>query len=626
MALRKRRVLDCPPVAAYIGWDALPLVARGKRPLIAGPVFTREAATTPRTWRLYFLRALYVLALFGLVATAWLILFGSQPVRTLGDLARFGAAAFALLAPVQAAVAAAFSALLAAAAVAQEKDRRTFELLLLTRLNNSELVLGRLLASLLSVLMLIVAALPLLLLLVLLGGVSHAQAGRVFGVTATTALVAGSLGSTIALWREKTFQSLAMTALALVLWLLAGEAVGRGVFGAELGGAPAAEWATAISPLRAILAAARPLSSGPLLPEVPAAGDAVRVFMILAAAAAVLLNLLAIALVRVWNPSQEARASADDESPEPGDAAAPRDIHAAPGRLREVWDNPILWREVCTWAYGKKVVLVRVAYAAVFAACAAATIAALGSDDPRAYGSALSSAAQPLVPLAALGLVLINALAVTSITNERDAGALDLLLVTDLSPKEIIFGKLGGILYNAKEMILLPAALCLACWWYGAVSTENLVFLLLGQATLIAFVALLGIHSGMTYANSRTAVAVSLGTLLFLMLGIAVCMRMMVAFQASFSNQLLAFFAFMFGGGVGLYCALGMRNPSVAIAWASMLSPFVTFYAITSFIDGKYGAAALVTVAMYGFATAALLIPAIYEFDVATGRTAAKDA
>src|SRR4051794_32704321 len=68
--------------------------------LFVGPVFTREAAATPRNWRLYFLRALYVAALFLLVATAWLILFGSQPVRTLADLSRFGAAAFALVAPV----------------------------------------------------------------------------------------------------------------------------------------------------------------------------------------------------------------------------------------------------------------------------------------------------------------------------------------------------------------------------------------------------------------------------------------------------------------------------------------------------------------------------------------------
>jgi ABC-type transport system involved in multi-copper enzyme maturation permease subunit len=210
--------------------------------LLVGPVFTREAAATPRNWRLYFLRALYVGALFALAATAWLILFGSQPVRTLADLARFGAAAFALITPVQLAIAVAFSALLSAAAVAQEKDRRTFELLLLTRMSNSELVLGKLLASMLVVLVLVFAALPLLMLLVLLGGVSHGQVARVMGVTLAAALAAGTLGSTIALWREKTFQSIAMSALVLVSWLLLGEAIAVGAIDRFIGAGQSTYW------------------------------------------------------------------------------------------------------------------------------------------------------------------------------------------------------------------------------------------------------------------------------------------------------------------------------------------------------------------------------------------------
>jgi ABC-type transport system involved in multi-copper enzyme maturation permease subunit len=596
--------------------------------LIVGPVFTREAAVTPRNWRLYFIRALYVAALFALVATAWLILSGAQQLRTRGELARFGSAAFALVAPVQLAIGVAFSALLAAAAVAQEKDRRTFELLLLTRMNNSELVLGKLLASMLTVLVLIFAGLPLLMLLVLLGGVSHEQVARVFGVTLTAALAAGTLGSTIALWREKTFQSLAMTALVLVLWLLAGEALASGVFGESFFGLSASACAEVISPLRAILAAARPMTAETVaLPEYPFLGDSVRLFIIFALKVTILLNLLAIACVRLWNPTRELRATGDDERDEASTAARPAgvSVHAAPGRVRQAWDNPILWREICTWAYGKKVVVVRLAYLAVFAACTAAAVSALRAEDPLAYGAALPPAAVAIVPLLVLGLVLVNALAVTSLTNERDAKALDLLLVTDLTPKEIIFGKLGGVLFNAKEMIALPALLCLACWWFGRLSGENLIFLLLSLATLTAFVALLGIHSGMNYANSRVAVGVSLGTLLFLLLGIAVCMRMMVAFEGNFNSQLQAFMAFMFGGGVGLYCALGSRNPSSAITTASGLLPWATFYIITSFLETNYGAAALITVAVYGFATAALLIPALYEFDVATGRTTAKD-
>ena len=72
---------------------------------------------------------------------------------------------------------------------------------------------------------------------------------------------------------------------------------------------------------------------------------------------------------------------------------------------------------------------------------------------------------------------------------------------------------------------------------------------------------------------------------------------------------------------MGLYAVLGLRNPSTAIGVASFLCPIATFYAITSFFLNYTLAVFLVTAGAYGFATAALLIPAIYEFDVATGRT-----
>ena len=55
---------------------------------------------------------------------------------------------------------------------------------------------------------------------------------------------------------------------------------------------------------------------------------------------------------------------------------------------------------------------------------------------------------------------------------------------------------------------------------------------------------------------------------------------------------------------------------------ASFLCPIATFYAITSFLLRLSTLAVfLVVAAAYGFTTAAMLVPAIYEFDVATGRT-----
>ncbi len=582
--------------------------------MLIGPVFQREIITTPRGLRFYLTRAGYVAALFGLVFTAWLILFGSKQQSGLGDLARFGSAIFTVIAPLQLAMAVAFSALLTAASVAQEKDRRTLDLLLMTNLSNTELVLGKLLASMLGVIVPAVAAIALLMLITLLGGVSYQQVFRVVAVTFGTAAVAGSLGSTIALWRERTFQSLALTTLLLVLWLMGGELLASGLFGESMGSLSAEHWAVAVSPLRAIFAAIRPLEN--LGVDAAWWQTPVNGFFLFSTLATLLLNFWAIARVRVWNPTQEVQKRLTTD-------AASTLASSQQKKSRQVWDNPILWREICTWAYGKKIIVVRLAYLVIFAICAAALISALGNTEGNLARSAtrVSAAAQPLVPLIVLGLILVNALAVTSLTNERDLRALDLLLVTDLTPKEIIFGKLGGVFYNSKEMILLPMGLCVLLWYRDHLTTENLVFLTLAMLVMNAFVAMLGVHIGMIYSESRTAVGVSLSTVLFLLLGIAVCMRMMVAFQGSFNNQLQAFIAFMVGGGAGLYLTLGYRNPSKAIGMASFAMPFITFYVITSFLEAKFGAAFLLTVATYGFATTALLVPAIAEFDVATGRT-----
>ena len=589
-----------------------------------GPVFNREVTIAPRRTRFYMGRAAYAATLLMLMFTAWLVLTGTQVVRDVGDLARFGMILFQILAPLQLALASLLAATLAASAVAQEKDRRTLELLLLTNLSNGELVLGKLAASLLSVLVMLAAALPVFMLAALLGGVSFGQIARVFAVTLASVVACGSLGSTVALWREKTFQSLATTVLALVLWLAAGEALAAGALGESWHGLPCATWAACFSPWQAILEAARPFA--PSHSTLGPVASSVYVFLAVATAVAALLNGVAILRVRAWNCTPDAGQTRPDETAA-ADAPAGEVVPVgeqstkAAAHTRQVWDNPVLWREIRTWAYGRKMLLIRLAYLVLVALVAASLHWLVGNQQLNAY----AGGAVVLVPLCLLSLILVNAQAVTALTSERDNRALDLLLVTDLSPKELVFGKLGGVFYNTKEMVVLPLLLCGYLCYGGTLGVENLLYLLVVLGVLYAFVATLGIHSGMIYANSRSAIGTSLGTVLFLFLGVATCMRMLVAFSGSFHVQLLPFSALFLVGGVGLYVALGARNPSSAIALASFLCPFATFYAITSLWLGLRVGPFLVTVAAYGFATAAMLVPAIGEFDVATGRAAADE-
>jgi ABC-type transport system involved in multi-copper enzyme maturation permease subunit len=618
-------------------------VAQGDFGLFFGPVFTREVVISPRRTRIYVARSAYPAVLLLLICTAWMVLTGTQIVRDPGDLALFAGMVFQILAPLQLALAVFFSAMLAASAVAQEKDRRTFVLLLLTNLSNHELVLGKLLASLLQVLVMFAAGLPIFMFLSMLGGISLGQIARTGAVTVASILVCGSLGSMLALWREKTFQALALFVLILVLWLALGEAIAADTLGRTLGGLSAHVWAIAVSPWQAISEASRSSSAAieysgglPVVKKMLAWLDSpIYLYLIVATGLAVLLNGLAVLRVRAWNAAgrdepkqagEEHGAGQGEHSREQGAAtlaAAPHARLPAPGSLpayRIVWDNPILWREIRTWAYGRKILIVRLTFLVLFGLAAGNLWHIVHSGEE----VGLARGALAVLPMLLLSLVLVNAQAVTALTAERDTKALDLLLVSDLTPGEFVFGKLGGIFYNTKEIVILPLLLCGYLGWQGVIGLENLIYLWIGMAVLYVFVAAVGLHAGLIYENSRSAISTSLGTVFFLFVGVATCMRIMVAFSGSFSAQYAPFLAFMVGGGLGLYMALGAKIPSRAIQLASFACPFATFYSITSFLRGDESdmlIVLLVSAAAYGFTTAAILIPAIYEFDETTGRT-----
>jgi ABC-type transport system involved in multi-copper enzyme maturation permease subunit len=608
--------------------------------VLTGPIFARELVTTPRRPLHFAVRTVYVLALFILMSTAWMVLVGTQLVRGVGDMARFGSVLFQILAPLQMAVLTFLAAFSAASAVAQEKDRRTLILLLMTRLENQEVVLGKLLASLLDVLVMLLASVPFFCLTMLCGGVAAEQILRVFAVTLATVLAAGSLGGLIALWREKTFQSLSVTALILVAWVGLAETAAAFGDNVPLGDASLALVGAALSPIRAILAAAQPFDLGLRIAGLPLVWG----YVIIACAVFVALVIFGSLRLRVWNPGREAQPRQEEEGPRTifspehdavmaGDASAAERARAThvdarvrqvSQESRQVWDNPVLWRETQTRAYGRKIYVIKLAYIALTVLVGLAVYETIRSGAALARSdraTTVPAAAQPLAPFVLLSLVIVNALAVTSITNERDGGALDLLLVTDLTPPEFLWGKVGGIAWVTKEMLAAPMLLALFLWFAGGLSGENLFYVVAGLAVMDLFVIMLGVHCGMNYANSRYAIGTSLGTVFFLFLGVTTLLLILISFSGSFQTQLAPFLAFILGGGVGLYVALGIRNESHAIQAATLLLPAATLFAVISYLLDHWPTVFLVTVGAYGFTIAAMMVPALNQFDFAMGRS-----
>jgi ABC-type transport system involved in multi-copper enzyme maturation permease subunit len=576
--------------------------------LYAGPIFHREAITLPRQFRHYLIRSGYIGLFLVLMYTAGQATFGFQSVRGIHAVAGFGQLAFLMLGFVQLTLVMFFSLLLTAGSIAQEKDRQTLILLLMTDLSNREIVLGKLLASLLQVSTLIVISVPVFLLLQLLGGVDSSQILWLFAVCAVTALLTGSWAAFVAFRREKTFQILATCVLGIVFYL--------GVLEALIALTPAggivAEMAATLSPYRALWQIMTPLADE----SVATAGSVAALNPVIA------LSLLSCVLIgvsirklRIWNPSRALfiQPETTDEDDEAGQSR--RVV-----RHRSIWSNPVIWREIMTRAYGRRVVFIKLAYFAIAAAVFTQALTTGASDGDLILGM-FSSSATAFLGLSILGLMLVNAQAVTAITGERDGQTLDLLVATDLTAKEFVYGKLGGIFYNTKELALIPVAIVAWLVMQGQVTFEDGFYLGVGYLMLTAFTAMLGLHYGLGISSSRQAIANSMGTIFFLFIGIFILLVLLIETRGSFANQISAFLLFVAVGGFALSQSLTARNPSPALRLAGGLLPVLTFYAITTWLlEGTLGVF-LALVAAYGFTTLAMLIPAVSEFDVALGRS-----
>jgi len=627
--------------------------------------------------RYYLWRASFACFLFILSWTAWQSFIGWEDVRELGVLARFGGILYWLFAMLQLTLMLFFAPLFTAAAVSYEKDRRTFTLLLMTDLSDLEIVLGKLVAGLLNILTILAASVGFVSICAFFGGISFGQVLNLFAVTAASGVAGGALGLLVALWRDRTFQAISLTILMVVFSVAGVEAFAIAYPTLEFLGVPLVE---VLNPYRAMIAVLYPQTDQ--LTGLVRASSVVYIGCRLTFAAA--LVAFGTWKLRKWNPGHneprelreegavevvETLVEIDEETAqeavavgsaasavvgrsgvalfdrsstipvssatngqsggvdgEPGPTTGlhvPRRTHrriaAAARPYRHPWTNPILWRELMTRAYGAKPLIIKGCYVLLFA-LGMGLFFHLGHELENPLRSTLG-----LIPigLAILSLVLINAQGVTALTSERDTGALDLLLVSELSPKEFIYGKLYGVLYNSKEMIALPVLTAIAMFALSIISGENLVLFLIDFLLLCHFAAMLGLHSAITYTSSRTAVANSLATIFFLMVGILLCAFLIVLNNQEFARQLLSFMIFIGAGSVALFGSLGAKNPSHAIALVALLTPFWTFYCIISLVNGDIMAAFLVSAGIYGFAILAMLVPAVGDFDIALGRTSA---
>lgn len=429
-----------------------------------GPILQRELRRQARQWPTYWLRVLggaLVLAgcVWGFAVTNALLrqlpAFAGMPNPTSGR------GLFVGLNKLMACLVWLVGPLLTADCLAREKRDGTLGLLFLTPLRAADIVMGKAISHAVRALMILVAAFPVLMLPVLLGGVTWADAARMFLLQLAVlglALAAGVTASALSReWLRTRLLALCLTAAASVVFIVVYLGVwtgwhafqaansGRlsGPASAVLRGAERVDtfwgafaWGVKIWVTQNLNQLSSPAGFwyGGGIP-----GNLVTVLLAFAALVLcwscvwVAVRFAAVGLAKTW---------LRETSPPPPSALSRTTASLTQERFGHLWlrrrraglleRSPMAWLHGGTWSAR----IGRWLWAGV--ASAVLVIAWIGHPDPRWVASSLSFALVPIVIAVAFS-------ASASFRKERETGALELLLVTPLTPQTILTGRLRGL-------------------------------------------------------------------------------------------------------------------------------------------------------------------------------------
>lgn len=430
----------------------------------ANPILVRVVQGASRRSRHLYIRSAYLLVLFGVILLAKLLLQDKGGVQSLDELARSNCQVFMWVSRVQLAIMCLLAPVFAAGAITQERDSQTYNILQSTPLSNAQIVLGSLLSRLYFVIVLLLAGLPIFCITMLYGGVTLDQIFLSSALAGCTAVVTAALAIAMSVVKVGSRQT-----MFGFYGLIAGYLVV--VYGLSLLGGfqvPEAQpnldgtrmsWLAAFHPFLALQVV---FNSTP--PPDPSAvahyGWPMRDLLAYPHLAYQLITLLA-AGVMITVSIFFARASAWEGelnwfwrvkgllTREP--------LGQRRRRPRHVWKNPVAWREAVTRAAasGRSVVRGGFVLAGLVAAgwCLVEYLL-----NPAQVGPIVRPWLARLV-FAELAIILLMAgsAAAGAITREREANSLDLLLVTPLSSRYVIRGKLRGLVSFLAPMLAVPA-------------------------------------------------------------------------------------------------------------------------------------------------------------------------
>lgn len=444
--------------------------------LAFGPIFLKDVRVAGRRVGTYWMRGMYVVALLGLISILYFSMrsqhgyYGASAAQLLEDMQQIAPALAIAICWFQYVLLLFLAAALSAPSVCDERRTRTLSALMTTPMNSAQIVFGKLFSRLTMLLILALISLPFLLGARIFGGLEAESVLAMTVVSVTSALFMASLGMLFSIWSRKTTAAAVMAIFAYLLIELGPVllAVVLAMPGAP-GGGPPEEIIVVSSPIT-LGAITMQIGGGGMGPALP-----VRLMWIVNSSINIVFTIITLfiasgALRRVMlaDPApasskprkvrvRRSKAKGSAGSPLtplatvqaedlPTDGTPPTEPTTEPAKAdpadevfierdREVWDQPVLWREIRQPALGSRRNLI-VAALAVLAASALLYTQTPPRDD----------VAYPIVTM--IGMIIICFAAgvstTSSVSGEKEASTWQVLLSTPLRPWEILGPKMLG--------------------------------------------------------------------------------------------------------------------------------------------------------------------------------------
>jgi ABC-type transport system involved in multi-copper enzyme maturation permease subunit len=452
------------------------------------PILLRVVTAGGRRLRHAFTRWGYLGLLILVLLFALLTSSTQAASSSLSDLAKAASQVFSAISYVQLGMICLLAPVFCAAAITQERDSRTYNILLATPLTNAQIVLGSLFSRLYYVVALLLSGAPVFAITLLYGGVTASSIALSFAIALSTALFTGALAIAIAVFRLGSGKTVFWFYVFNAIYLFAVYLIDQFYLSLDVAtGLRHTTWLTGVHPFLALMAVVSPtayptpnltsLAGANVFARWYAAYPAYAYITLTSAASLALVIPSAIVLRRIAQRSEVGLWSFARNLVMRGKEARGR-------KARHVWANPVAWREAATRAGFSGRGLTRWLTIIVGLAAAIALLyyyhqlrtqviaTAAAPDVNRLLADTAETIRKVLLGLVlvefSVSLLVATNTSASAVTKERESQTLDLLLVTPITSRYYIWGKLRGLVSFMLPFAAVPTLTVLLVVLYDA--------------------------------------------------------------------------------------------------------------------------------------------------------------